>query len=83
MARLKGDLFVWLAWEGGTVVKLARGISDDRDFQRLPILADALEEAGGADQELLARVRFAGPYYRACWAVDLLLLAAESLPTAG
>lgn len=79
-AKLGGQLHEWLAWEGGTVVKLARGISDDADFQRLPILADALEEAGCADRELLFALRFAGPHYRACWAVDLLLLAAESAP---
>jgi hypothetical protein len=44
-----GDLFqpvtmapAMLAWNGGTVVKLAQSISDNRDFDRLPILADAL-----------------------------------------
>src|SRR5262249_24421195 len=36
----------WAAWNDGTVVKLAQGIHDGRVFDRLPILADALEEAG-------------------------------------
>src|SRR5262249_28085440 len=39
----------WLAWNDGTLVRLAQGIYDARAFERLPILADALEEAGCDD----------------------------------
>jgi hypothetical protein len=63
----------WLAWEGGTVVKLAAAIYDKRAFDRLPILADALEDAGCTEAELLAHLRGPGPHARGCWALDLLL----------
>jgi hypothetical protein len=63
----------WLAWNDGTVVKLAQAIYDERAFDRLPILADALEEAGCDPAELLAHLRGPGPHVRGCWAVDFLL----------
>jgi hypothetical protein len=63
----------WLAWEGGTVQKIATEIYEERDFDRLPILADALEEAGCDAAELLTHLRGPGPHVRACWAVDLVL----------
>jgi hypothetical protein len=63
----------WLAWDGGTVTKLAAAVYDERAFDRLPILADALEEAGCADEVILSHLRGPGPHVRGCWAVDLLL----------
>jgi hypothetical protein len=63
----------WLAWNGGTVVKLAEAIYEDRAFDRLPILADALLDAGCEDADLLGHLRGPGPHVRGCWAVDLLL----------
>jgi hypothetical protein len=68
------------AWNDGCVVKLATAIYLDRDFgpARLGILADALEEAGVTDDEVLghcrlpSRPRRAG-HVRGCWLVDLLL----------
>jgi hypothetical protein len=63
----------WLAWDGGRVRKLAEAIYDGRAFDRLPALADALEEAGCSDAELLGHLREPGPHVRGCWAVDLLL----------
>jgi hypothetical protein len=62
-----------LAWESGTVPKLAATIYDERAFDRLPILADALEEAGCDAAELLSHLRGPGPHVRGCWAVDLVL----------
>jgi hypothetical protein len=64
---------LWLAWNEGTVVKLAHGIYDDRAFDRLPVLADALEEAGCHDADALGHCRHPGPHVRGCWLVDLLL----------
>jgi hypothetical protein len=64
---------VWLAWNGGTVPKLAQAIYDERAFDRLPILADALEEAGCADSDILSHCRQPAEHVRGCWAVDLLL----------
>jgi hypothetical protein len=63
-----------LAWNGGTVVKLAQSIYDDRAFDRLPILADALEEAGCTDQDILQHCRLPGVHVRGCWPVDLILV---------
>jgi hypothetical protein len=63
----------WRAWGGGTVPKLAQAIYDQRAFDRLPVLADALEDAGCADPELLGHLRGPGPHARGCWALDLLL----------
>jgi hypothetical protein len=55
------------------VVALARGIYADRAFDRLPILADALQDAGCENTDLLAHCRGEGPHVRGCWVVDLLL----------
>jgi hypothetical protein len=55
------------------VVKLAESIYDERAFDRMPILADALEEAGCANADILAHCRQPGEHVRDCWAVDLLL----------
>jgi hypothetical protein len=62
-----------LRWNNGTIVKLAKGIYDDRAFERLPILADALEEAGCDNADILYHCRGRGPHVRGCWVVDLLL----------
>ena len=48
-------------------------IYDDRRFQDLPILADALEEAGCTDPEILGHCRGPGEHVRGCWVVDLIL----------
>jgi hypothetical protein len=63
----------WLAWSDGTVVKLAQGIYEERAFDRLPILADALEDAGCTDADIPEHCRQPGPHVRGCWVVDLLL----------
>jgi len=55
------------------VPKLATTIYEERAFDRLPILADALEEAGYDSAELLAHLRGPGRHVRGCWALDLLL----------
>jgi hypothetical protein len=64
---------VWRAWDGGTVVRLARTVYDDQGFDRLPVLADALEEAGCDDEGILGHLRQAGAHTRGCWPVDLVL----------
>jgi hypothetical protein len=60
-------------WRTAAVVALARGIYLERAFDRLPILADALQDAGCEDAELLAHCRGPGPHVRGCWVVDLVL----------
>jgi hypothetical protein len=61
---------VWLA---ANVKQLAQGIYADRAFDRLPLLADALEEAGCTDADILAHCRGPSPHVRGCWVVDLIL----------
>ncbi len=61
------------SWRTSTVVGLAAAIYADRAFDRLPILADALEEAGCANADVLAHCRGPGPHARGCWVVDLIL----------
>jgi hypothetical protein len=62
-----------LAGNDGVVRRLAEGIYDERAFDRLPILADALEDAGGTDAAILEHCRGPGPHVRGCWVVDLIL----------
>jgi hypothetical protein len=63
----------WLAWNGGTVRKLAQAVYDERAFERLPVLADALEEAGCTNAAALSHCRQPAEHVRGCWVVDLLL----------
>lgn len=61
------------AWKTETVVSLARGIYDQRAFDRMPILADALEEAGCDDSTILHHCRADSLHVRGCWVVDQVL----------
>jgi hypothetical protein len=61
------------SWLTSTVLALARGIYADRAFDRLPILADALQDAGCDNEDVLDHCRGPGPHARGCWVVDLLL----------
>jgi hypothetical protein len=63
----------WLDWQERTVSRLAESIYTDQAFDRLPILADALEEAGCTDAEVLNHLRGPGPHVRGCFVLDLLL----------
>jgi len=63
----------WLAWENRTLSQMAQSIYDDRAFDSLPILADALEEAGCDNAEILNHCRQPGEHVRGCWLVDLIL----------
>ena len=57
-------------WRSETVVALATGIHFDNAVDRLPILADALEEAGCDDEDVLTHCRGPAPHARGCWVVD-------------
>jgi hypothetical protein len=71
----------WLSWNGGTVARLAAAAYDHRalpegtlDAGRLGVLADALEESGCHDQEVLGHLREQrAVHVRGCWVLDLLL----------
>src|SRR5262249_3045115 len=56
-----------------TVKKIAQTIYDERQFENLPILADALEDAGCDNADILSHCRSPGPHVRGCWLVDLIL----------
>jgi hypothetical protein len=61
------------SWRSETAVALATGIYEERAFDRLPILADALEEAGCDHADVLNHLRGPGPHARGCWVVDGVL----------
>lgn len=63
----------WLTWHDATVPRLAQAIYDNRTFDRLPILADALEEAGCDNEDILAHLRSLDPHARGCWTLDVIL----------
>ncbi len=61
------------AWLTPTVQSIATAIYEDRAFDSLPILADALEEAGCTNVDMLLHCRKPGEHVRGCWVVDLVL----------
>jgi hypothetical protein len=70
----------WLTWNNGVIPILAQAIYEERslpegtlDPARLAVLADALEDAGCTEAELLAHLRGPGPHVRGCHAIDALL----------
>ncbi len=63
----------WLAWNDRLVPRVAQGIYTERRFTDLPVLADALQDAGCGDERLLAHCKSGGTHVRGCWALDLLL----------
>jgi hypothetical protein len=69
-----------LAWNERTVVRLAQSAYEERslpdgtlDLARLAVLADALEEAGVTDAQLLEHLRGPGLHVRGCFAIDAIL----------
>jgi hypothetical protein len=63
----------WRAWHGGLVAHLAEGIYEERTFEDMPVLGDALEEAGCTDEAVLGHCRQARGHVRGCWVLDALL----------
>jgi hypothetical protein len=64
---------LWGHWNGDTVLRLARAIYGARAFGNLPVLADALEEAGCPEPRLVAHCRQGGEHFPGCWALDALM----------
>ncbi len=60
-------------WRTDTVVALARQMYDAREFGAMPILADALQDAGCEEGQILEHCRGTGPHVRGCWVVDFVL----------
>src|SRR5262245_45765556 len=61
------------SWQTSNVVAIAKTIYDERRFVDMPILADALEDAGCDNPDILSHLRGPGPHVRGCWVIDLLL----------
>jgi hypothetical protein len=60
------------SWLTSTVLPLANGIYEEKAFDRMPILADALQDAGCDNEDILHHCRQPGEHVRGCWVVDLL-----------
>ena len=60
-------------WRTDTALALARQMYEAREFSAMPILADALQDAGCYNPDILDHCRGAGPHVRGCWVVDLVL----------
>jgi hypothetical protein len=63
----------WLTWNDGTVPRIAQAIYNDRSFHRMPMLADALAEAGCMGGGILVHCREPRDHVPGCWVLDLLL----------
>lgn len=55
------------------VGSLAEQMYESRDFSAMPVLADALQESGCDNDDILSHCRGVGPHVRGCWVVDLVL----------
>jgi hypothetical protein len=63
----------YLSWHDGLIPTMAQRMYDRRDFSDMPVLADALEESGCQNQDILGHCRSGGEHVRGCWVVDALL----------
>jgi len=61
------------SWLTSTVIAIALGMYESRDFSAMPILADALQDAGCENDDILTHCRGSGPHVRGCWVVDHVL----------
>jgi hypothetical protein len=61
-----------LTWNDATIPNLAQQIYDERRFEEMPILGDALMDAGCHDEEILTHCQSREPHAKGCWVVDLL-----------
>jgi hypothetical protein len=60
-------------WRTDTTVALARQMYESREFSAMPILADALQDAGCDNANILGHCRGNGPHVRGCWVADMVL----------
>jgi hypothetical protein len=62
----------WLRCNDGAVERIAQAVHADRAYHDLPVLGDALEEAGCHDEQVLGHCHGPGPHVPGCWVVDLV-----------
>ncbi len=63
----------WLEWNNGTVQKIAQVIYQEGYFWDLPILGDALQDAGCGDEHILRHLYEPMEHSRRCWVLRILL----------
>jgi hypothetical protein len=63
----------WERWDEGLIRAMAERVDREDDFQAVPVLGDALEDAGCTDATILAHCRATGQHQRGCWVLELLL----------
>jgi hypothetical protein len=81
LAALLRDIFgnpfhphaITKAWRTDTALALARQMYEARDFSAMPILADAIQDAGCDNDDILNHCRSSGAHVRGCWVVDSVL----------
>jgi hypothetical protein len=62
------------SWRTDTALSLAQQMYESRDFGAMPILADALQDAGCDNEDVLSHCRAGkATHVRGCWVVDLVL----------
>jgi hypothetical protein len=61
------------AWLTPRIISFGQAVYEERAFDRLPLLADALEEVGCTDDNILDHLRLPGPHTRGCWPLDAIL----------
>lgn len=71
--RVEPMVEAWRSADGGVVRRLARAIYDEETYHDLPVLADALQDAGCTSAAMLEHCRSGGPHVRGCWALDRVL----------
>jgi hypothetical protein len=69
----KGRLVINPTWRTSAVLALSWQMYDSRDFTPMPVLADALQDAGCENPDILTHCRSDSPHVRGCWVVDMLL----------
>jgi hypothetical protein len=67
------NLPVDASWLAPKVLELAKSIYNERTFDQLPVLADALEEVGCHDADILRHCSGEGPHFKGCWVLDLIV----------
>jgi hypothetical protein len=77
LREVVGNPFRWVRWESEWTTRTVHTLAADAyaagRFDTLPVLADAMEDAGCDNAELLAHLRGPGPHARGCWALDVVL----------
>jgi cell wall assembly regulator SMI1 len=82
-AWLTHDYQIDPIWLTRTVSALAQTIHENRTFDRLPIIGDALEDAGCYDMVILDHCRQPGDHGSGCWLIDAILAKKQASPQLG